>query len=220
MLSLSYEYLKELGIIYEISTIMMEHLNESELKIATKLIFDGLSMAKSSMEQILQSPITIEKIDYDNANEGAQRLYSDDAGSVHLIKTELMGDLKGTSHLIFSETEVNKLYKACLPEKVIFDDSNESTIMKLGFLSEIDNMVAAAVITEFSNFLGIEIYGQVPTLKVLEASEVNKYLEEDSREYDSVVHFKAVFEGKELDVSPDFIWSFQNKFVDKIKDVI
>ena len=33
------------------------------------------------------------------------------------------------------------------PENVIFDDSNESTIIKLGFLSEIDNMVAAAVIT-------------------------------------------------------------------------
>ena len=198
---------------------MMEHLNESELKVATKLIFDGLSMAKASMEQILQSPISIEKIDYDK-NPEANRSYSDRDGSVHLIKTELMGDLKGISHLVFSEAEVNKLYKACLPESVIFDDSKESSLMKLGFLSEIDNMVAAAVITEFSNFLGIEIYGKVPTLKVLSGSDVKAYLDEESKEFDSVVHFKAIFEGKELDIAPDFVWVFQNEFVDKIKDIV
>lgn len=196
---------------------MMEHLNENEIKVATKLIFDGLSMAKSSMEQILQSPITMEKVHYDSSEK---RNYTEADGNVHLIKTDLMGDLKGTSHLVFSEAEVNKLYKACLPESVVFDDSNESRIMKLGFLSEIDNMVAAAVITEFSNFLGIEIYGQVPSLKVLEAAKVNDYLEEESKGFDSVVHFKAVFEGKELDISPDFVWVFQNKFVDKIKDIV
>ena len=47
---------------------MMADLNDSEMKVATKLIFDGLSMAKSSMEQILQSPINIEQIDYVNAD--------------------------------------------------------------------------------------------------------------------------------------------------------
>ena len=197
---------------------MMEHLNENEFKVATKLIFDGLSMAKSSMEQVLQSPITIEKIDYDGSNKKTGQSYSK-GGSVHLIKTELMGELKGTSHLIFSEEEVNKLYKACLPESVVFDDSKESAIMKVGFLSEIDNMVAAAVITEFSNFLDIEIYGQVPSLKVLDSSEVDGYLADESKEYDSVIHFKAVFHGEELDISPDFVWVFQNKIVDKIKNL-
>jgi len=199
---------------------MIEHLNENELKVATKLIFDGLSMAKSSMEQILQSPISIEKIEYDGNDLGVKRFFNEKVGSVHLIKTELMGDLKGTSHLIFSETEVSRLYKACLPDSIISDESNESKLMKMGFLSEIDNMVAAAVITEFSNFLGIEIYGMVPSLKVLEATEVNEYLADESKDYDSVVHFKAVFHGKELDISPDFVWVFQNKFVDKIKDLV
>jgi len=199
---------------------MIEHLNENELKVATKLIFDGLSMAKSSMEQILKSPISIEKIEYDGNDLGVKRFFNEKEGNVHLIKTELMGDLKGTSHLIFSETEVSHLYKACLPDSIILDDSNESKLMKMGFLSEIDNMVAAAVITEFSNFLGIEIYGKVPSLKVLEATEVNEYLADESKGYDSVVHFKAVFHGKELDISPDFVWVFQNKFVDKIKDLV
>ncbi|MFK7952226.1 MAG: hypothetical protein AB8B73_05225 [Ekhidna sp.] len=196
---------------------MISDLNDNELKVATKLIFEGLSMAKASMEQILQSPITIEKIDYDGPQRGVDR-FSNMEGDVHLIKTELMGELKGVSHLIFSEEEVTKLYETCLPGDVASDNSNEASIMKLGFLTEIDNMVSAAVITEFSNFLDVEIYGMVPGLKVLKAKDVNQHLMDDSKEFESVIHFKAVFHGKELNICPDFVWAFHDKFVDKIKD--
>jgi len=198
---------------------MIKTLSENEFQVASKLIFDGLSMAKASMEQVLQSPITIEKIDYDDQKVGIPRFLSKEKGEVHLIKTELMGELKGNSHLIFSETEVSKLYRACLPPKVLEDDSKESEIMKMGFLTEIDNMVAAAVITEFSNFLNVEIYGNVPSLTVLPAAEVNEYLDKESKEFDSMVHFKANFHGKELDIAPDFVWVFNNKFVDSIKNL-
>lgn len=197
----------------------MAELNDSEMKVATKLIFDGLSMAKSSMEQILQSPINIEQIDYINAEIDLDR-FGGANQDVHLIKTELMGELKGTSHLIFSEKEVAKLYEACLPEKIAKDNSKESVIMKLGFLTEIDNMVSAAVITEFSNFLDVEIYGNVPSLKVLKATELNEFIVKESSEFESIIHFKAVFHGKELDICPDFIWVFHNKFVDKIKNLV
>ena len=134
-------------------------------------------------------------------------------------KTELKGQLKGTSHLIFSEDEVTKIYKACLPPNIINDDSAESKMMKMGFLSEIDNMVAAAVITEFSNFLGLDLFGHVPSLQVMSSREVNEFLEKESGEFDSVIHFKANFHGIELNISPDFIWIFQDKFVERIKEV-
>lgn len=198
---------------------MIADLNDNELKVATKLIFEGLSMAKSSMEMILQSPITIEQIEYGTSDMDVDRFGGLDS-EVHVIKTELMGELKGTSHLIFSEKEVSKLYESCLPKSVVEDDSKESTIMKLGFLTEIDNMVSAAVITEFSNFLGVEIYGNVPSLKVIKASQISEYLTEESSELEQIIHFKAVFKGKELDICPDFIWVFHNKFVDKIKDLV
>ncbi len=198
---------------------MIPDLNENELKVATKLIFEGLSMAKASMEMILQSPISIEQIEYGTSDMDINR-FGGDESEVHVIKTELMGELKGTSHLIFSEKEVQKLYESSLPKNIVEDDSKESTIMKLGFLTEIDNMVSAAVITEFSNFLGVEIYGNVPSLKVIKAKELNNYLVEESSELEQIIHFKAMFNGKELDICPDFIWVFHNKFVDKIKDLV
>ncbi|MEM0940706.1 MAG: hypothetical protein AAF600_08795 [Bacteroidota bacterium] len=198
---------------------MISDLNENELKVATKLIFEGLSMAKASMEQILQSPISIEQIEYGTSDMDTDR-FGGDESEVHVIKTELMGELKGTSHLVFSEKEVKKLYEASLPKNIVEDESKESTIMKLGFLTEIDNMVSAAVITEFSNFLGVEMFGKVPTLKVIKAREINNYLTDASSEFEQIIHFKAMFQGKELGICPDFIWVFHNKFVDKIKDLV
>jgi chemotaxis protein CheY-P-specific phosphatase CheC len=198
---------------------MLNNFKEKEMEVATRLIFEGLSMAKSSMEQILQSPIKLNKVEYGNSKVSSL-FSSKGGGKIHVIKTELKGELKGTSFLIFSEDEVGKIYRACLPEKVVLDDSPESKMMKMGFLTEIDNMVAAAVITEFANFLDMEIYGQVPTLQVVNDSEVNEFLSAASAEYDKIVHFNANFHGAELDISPDFIWMFQEKFADKIKELV
>ncbi|WP_258102972.1 hypothetical protein [Marinoscillum sp. MHG1-6] len=200
---------------------MLDKLNQAEFEIASKLVFDGMSMAKKSMEQILQSPISIVKVDYSHDVKEALPKYNGAKDeTVHLVKTELMGELKGTSHLIFNEDEVDKIYRACLPASIIESDSPESKMMKMGFLTEVDNMMAAAVITEFSNFLGLEIYGMVPSLHVMHDHEVNQFLEEDTRDFDSLIRFKANFKGLELDISPDFIWVFHEEFMNKIKDLV
>lgn len=196
---------------------MLKSFEENEMEVATKLIFDGLSMAKASMEMILQSPITLKKISYGEKIGESPMIDSRDRQSVQVIKTELRGELKGTSHLIFSEEDVARVCEACLPSVVLESDSAQNQMMKTGFLTEIDNMVAAAVITEFSNFLGVDIYGHVPTLQIMKAEEVNDYLVNEATEFDSIIHFKAIFHGDELNISPDFIWIFQNDLVDRIK---
>ncbi|MEP1093488.1 MAG: hypothetical protein ABJG78_00160 [Cyclobacteriaceae bacterium] len=198
---------------------MLNNLKENEIEVATKLINGGLSMAKSSMEQILQSPITLKKVDFGIDKEEVSKFRSE-ADNVNLIKTELMGELKGSCFLVFSESDVEKINKACLPAELLNDNSAESKMMILGFLTEIDNMVAAAVITEFANFLGVDIYGNVPSLHVLAQNKVNEFLANETTSFDSVIHFKAIFKGEELDISPDFIWIFNEKFMDKIKEVL
>ncbi|MEP0367955.1 MAG: hypothetical protein ABJN36_19065 [Cyclobacteriaceae bacterium] len=200
---------------------MLDKLNQAELEVASKLVFDGMSMAKKSMEQILQSPISMVKVDYsDKIKDALPRYAKEPEQSVHLIKTDLMGELKGMSHLIFTEDEVNKIYRACLPATIIESQSAESKMMKMGFLTEVDNMMAAAVITEFSNFLGLEIYGMVPSLDVISSRGINTYLEKQTSGFDSIIHFKANFQGMEMDISPDFIWVFHEEFMNKIKDLV
>lgn len=198
---------------------MLNNLKENEIQVATKLIFDGLSMAKASMEMILQSPIALKKIDFGNQEEEMVPAYTTlGEAETHTIKTELKGQLKGSCYLIFSQDDVEKITKACLPPSILNEDTPENKMMKMGFLTEIDNMVAAAVITEFSNFLSLEIFGDVPSLHIIKANEIDNYLDSESSTYDSRLHFKAIFHGKELDISPDFIWVINEKFLEKIKE--
>ncbi|MEQ9403820.1 MAG: hypothetical protein RIM99_09560 [Cyclobacteriaceae bacterium] len=199
---------------------MLNNLKENEIEVATKLINGGLSMAKSSMEQILQSPITLKKVAFGIDKEDISKFGTKGLNNVSLIKTELMGELKGSCFLVFSESDVEKINKACLPAEILSQDTAESKMMIMGFLTEIDNMVAAAVITEFANFLGVDIYGNVPSLHVMHQDKVNSFLADETTSFDSVIHFKAIFQGDELDISPDFIWIFNEKFMDKIKEVL
>jgi len=200
--------------------MMLKNLKENEIKVATKLIDDGLSMAVCSMEQILQSPITILKIDYGIDHLMPNNLCDKKDENIYVLKTDLTGEMEGSCHLIFSEKEVLKIFNTCLPYGMASDDSVQSKMLKDGFLSEIKNIVAGAVITDFSNLLDIDMYGQVPEIKILAADRVNEYLITQSNDLNEIIHFKAIFHGSELEISPDFIWIFDlNEFVDKIKEI-
>ena len=199
---------------------MSNNLREKEIEAATRLIKGALTMAKATLEQILQSPITLKKVAFGLENQRLSINNDPGAHNMSMIKTELRGELEGSCYLIFTEDDVNKIARACLPLAVLDDDSPESKMMMMGFLTEIDNMVSAAVITEIANSLSVELFGSVPSLHVMAPDKVNEYLANETSSYCSVIHFKAIFHGAELDISPDFIWIINEKFVNKIKEML
>ncbi len=199
---------------------MFNDLTEKEIKVATKLIDIGLSKAATALQSILNTPISIKAIDFsilnsDNSNDFCTK--TDE--NTHLLKTILIGELKGICHLIFSQEEVAKVYSTCLPESVITDKSELNDQMKKEFLTEIDNIVAAAAITQFSNFLELNNYGGVPSLHVMDSKVVNKYIIDESDSLRAIIKFKAHFHAPELDILPDFIWLLHDDFISKIKNL-
>ena len=83
-------------------------------------------------------------------------------------------------------------------------------------LKEIDNVLAASVITEFSNFLNIKIYGDVPSV----AHPTETSVEWLKKEFSSTKGLSAilstasfVFE-EDVKVKPSFLWVLDKKFYD------
>jgi len=199
---------------------MLDELKDKERQMATNLIKDGLDKASSTLGTILKTPISIKKIDFGiDTLKDVKRFNENSETRYHLLRTELVGELKGVCHLIFTEEEVEKVNRACLPKAIVESNSIEFNLMKMGFITELDNMVSAAVITQFSNFLGMDVFGHVPSLHVMPAKEVEEYLATESTKFNSIVHFKALFHGEDLEISPDFTWMFQDGFVSKIKEL-
>ena len=197
---------------------MSEELNEKEFEIATKLIDLGLSKAAGALESILRSPISIKALDFSISNNTDTSSYiTKNNDNVHLLKTVLIGDLKGICHLIFSQEEVSKVYSACLPESIVQSNSEQNDMMKKEFLTEIDNIVSAAAITQFANFLELNVYGGIPALHVMNSDSAKEYIHTESGDLGYIIKFKAHFHASELDIYPDFIWLLDNDFIKKIK---
>lgn len=198
---------------------MFNNLTERENSASDKLLRFGLSKAAMAFKNVLGTDANLQGIEasLDKIGDVPQYCTKSD-GKIHLLKTELVGDLKGFCHLIFSENEVRTIQSVGLPEEVLINNNPETRLMKLEFLTEIDNMVAGAVVTQLANFLDLEIYGNVPSLHVMQADEVNKYIQAESVVYDSKVEFRAVFNIPGIDVQPEFVWLLQENFIDKMKD--
>lgn len=199
---------------------MIEKFTEQEMAVAVEMINRGLDRAAVSLKMILNSAIEVTDIDFDIAVLNDEPQYSSKKDDkIHILRTELAGDLRGICHLIFTSDEVNKIYKKCLPEKVLDSDDSDAQVMRLELLKEIDNIMAASVITEFANSLDVGIYGKVPSLHVMEANEVNKYIHAESVTLSPLIQFSSVFHTGDIDIKSDFIWLLEEEFIQKIKNL-
>lgn len=201
---------------------MILELEQKEQLVAAKLINDGLSCASGTLTSLLKTPISINKVDFGAESiQKSPRLNSTNKnGQLHVLRTALIGELQGVCHLIFTQDEIEKINQVCLPPGLQNGSEEQKKVLRDGFLTELDNIVSAAVVTQFSNYLDVDLFGHVPSVDVMPQNEMKSYLEKEAAEFGNVVYFKANFEGKELDISPDFTWMFQDQFLDKIKSTL
>lgn len=127
------------------------------------------------------------------------------------LVTEVIGDAHGRSYLILNKYEVEKLLALMLLKLKNFESNKqfEETILK-----ELDNVLAASVITQLSNFLNLNIYGDVPSL-IRPAENTKSWL---SREFErtksNTTILSSVYFTFEDDVrlQPSFVWMLDENF--------
>lgn len=134
--------------------------------------------------------------------------------NVIMIVTSIIGALKGESYFLLTDNEEQVICEMC---KKAFGGG--TSIKNELVLKEIDNIISAAVITEFSNALALRIYGDVPHLyhssdPVLWNSALG--FENDGDGYYITANASFEFEGH-APVNPSFIWRFENKIMSLIE---
>lgn len=138
---------------------------------------------------------------------------SEESGDLTVLTTQLIGDLSGKSFLIFSEEETNEIFK------VVGSPHNKT--LREAFLLEIDNIISASVISDLSNALNIEIYGDVPQIYQLHSNELQEFLAADltshSEDPSSMILCNTTFRFDHGDqIHPQFIWRISSKVFDVI----
>ena len=193
-----------------------------ELDIAKEIINIGLGKAADSMAFFTKDKVFIRTLDLRILNSEElrgikHRGQGDDLRFV--LTTNVEGDMSGVCFLIFTEEEVERLYQKSLPAS-IFKDAEKLKVMGDAILLEMDNIISASVITQFSNLFKTHMYGAVPQLSKLDKKEVNQYMLDNPNSSGSFIYFHSEFSTGNLDVSPEFIWFLGEDFFEGVKSVL
>ncbi len=184
------------------------------MTVARQIIDIGLSKAVESMSFFMQQKIVLNesgfKIDRpQNKSLSNFTIKTDD--ELYLLTTEMMGDLKGVCYLIFTEEEVSALCKVALPS--LSEDDPKYVLMRDAILLELDNVISASVITQFSNLLKYKVFGGVPKLTVVSKEQLNHIVQQGVYPDKFLIGFKTEFKSEKGDFSPEFLWALDEVFI-------
>lgn len=178
----------------------------------------GFAQAADAFSRFLDKPVIMSSTQsvLFHSHTGFSYLHQE-KGSLYVLITQLIGTVTGTSYLIFSEQERGEILSA--GNSWNFKDFNDQ--LKDALLLEIDNIISASVISELANVLHVEIYGDVPVLKKLDASELQKLIVNDSggKEDAGLILMNTAFSiGEKEQIHPQFIWRLDSKIFEKVPE--
>jgi chemotaxis protein CheC len=198
----------------------MDELNHIETDVAKEIINIGLGKAADSLSFFSQQKVIIRSSELmlKNTSE-AKKLSKKEGNSIHVLTTDIVGELKGVCFLIFNEKEVNKLLKISLPASIL-EDEEQKLVMSDAILKEADNIISASVITQFSNLLKFNIHGSVPEMDIMSEEKVMPFLLSRATDTKYFLQISAQFHTEEVDFSPEFVWFLDAKFIEGIKKFV
>jgi chemotaxis protein CheY-P-specific phosphatase CheC len=196
----------------------MQHLNDFELEVVGEVVENAVGKSVKAMESMLKIRIKPDHMEYGN---GPLRKIGDldtlGRFKVHLVKMALIGDVKGAFYFAINSHEVDLINRVCLPQGFLSDTRSAHKEMSHGFMTEIENMIASLSIDELSNSLGVELLSAVPKVKIMQGSEVNRYLIEENFINKTAFHVKVVLAGVAVNIAPYFLWMLDENFIEKVK---
>ncbi|WKN41384.1 chemotaxis protein CheC [Tunicatimonas pelagia] len=199
----------------------MSILTLPEKQLAQEIIEAGYVSAARSFSGVAQQQVMIETSGITISKFTEKYFSIKEKGNLTLITTKIIGDIQGESFLLLTESERQAMFNTCLPPG---GSPEERHTMQEAILKELDNIISAAVITEASNVLQVNIYGDVPKLVEGTAEEIQlTVLSNFTDSVDSNIFLFAntrfSFE-QNTALQPRFFWKFHQNFVDRIKEQV
>lgn len=124
----------------------------------------------------------------------------------HVLKTDILGQMKAVSFLIFSDTNAIKTYRELLPKSLVGNPE-----MRQAMLLEIDNILAASVVTKYADILNRKINGHVPEIELYSLTQLQQIIPTNT--HDSMdFSFKVTFKAQNKSIEAEFVCFFAEMF--------
>ena len=111
---------------------------------------------------------------------------------------------------------MSELVKIALPQSIL-DDQEKLVVMTDAILLEMDNIIVASVLTQFSNLFNFKMYGDVPSLTKTVLNGFTQIVESTNKTSKYVLYFQSEFNTSGMDINPEFIWLLDEKYIEGVK---
>lgn len=179
-------------------------------------VYAAGSMAKFTKENVFSDIPFV----YSNElkKEVVDASYVSSGEIIYILSTDLIGSVACKSYLFFKESEAIEL-AGIIQKNMGLESLPQDEIMK-----ELDNILVAGVTTCLSNQMNCNVYGGVPILRKVDASDLYATIEEDVTsldfdldDFDYFLTSKTKFLFSGLGIKPEFLWVIPDEFVKEIK---
>jgi chemotaxis protein CheY-P-specific phosphatase CheC len=187
----------------------MVHFTTPQLQVVQKLLTLCVNRTAVSFSKFVQGEIHSGRPNLFVTETNAKQYpcYKPEQ-ELYVLTTKLMGNLSGTSYLIFSQRDIDVMFTLPAFRSIKNRDRNFTE----AFLKELDNILSASFISTLANTFESEIYGDVPEFNELSSTSTNKtidaYMPNGSLSIISENSFSLV--GNEV-FNPQFIWKFSTQ---------
>jgi chemotaxis protein CheY-P-specific phosphatase CheC len=196
-----------------ISENMQRFLNEHEVSVAKRIINIALANAADSFSKLAKTKVRLQHVEIPPATpDNDLKHLIDDNNQLYVLITEVKGDIPAESYLVFTEKSAGEIVKL-----IMHNANQQNTEIKEAILLETDNILTASVVSQFSNFFKVNLYGDVPGLYKWNKEKTEEILTEKMQEYSLRVSFKTSFITDGTEIHPEFIWIFTHSFIDYVK---
>lgn len=183
-------------------------------EIIEEMISEALQKAAESMGKMLRIRMSPDLIDYGEGRLNRIKEF-DDLGRfrVNLMKVAFKGEISGAFYFIINTPEMELINKVCLPDSIASSRTSENKMIKHDFMTEIENLIASQSISALSDFLGVQLLGEVPLVRIIKGELVNTYLENENDQVKTQFYVKSNLNGIAVNISPYFIWMIDENFM-------
>ena len=136
-------------------------ITELEKDIIKEILNIGLARAADSFASISKERVLLKvpSMELIKASEVMEILNKFEQ-THEIIQSNIKGDFNGTTLMIFSARQIEKLSEVCLNMKIPY--VNALNDMQESLLLEISNIITGAFVTQLANILKSNIYGSPP----------------------------------------------------------
>ena len=198
----------------------MEQLTPFEADIAKELINIGLAKAADKLAFFTGEKMLLRSFDFGLYHlDDLEQVSSKQGDSVHVLLTQIHGDLAGLCCLLFSEQDVDKLLELTLPASVLKDEAQRAE-MGEAILLEVDNIITAAVVTQFANLLPYNLFGGVPYLHRMPHEAIPDFVKMQPDTQPFMLYFRTSFLGESTEIAPEFVWLLSYRFIEGVRTLV